>query len=291
MAISNATVVPKIIAAQMLLPFRQAITFASRTNNTWRSQLNAGGNEVIINTPAAASVADYSANDTITYTNADVGDAISLTLGKVKHWAIKFDDLNAALSSLPVLQSSVTEHGIALANQVDADVRAAMDTGATAGPALAFDHSKTLSFESLKLPQLHRVMDLQRVPKRGRFLIVGPYTAEVISKVAIANDQVLASGNMNNLVNGRLGSFAGFDIVVADPTHSTYKSADKSATETAFFGVNSATAFIDRIRKTERLRLQSTFADAVRGLYEYGVKVIDGKRIFKSAVTITKVPA
>lgn len=246
---------------------------------------------MIINVPATASVSDYSANGTITYTNADVGTAITLGLGKVKHWAIKFDDLNAALSSIPVLQSAVTEHGIALANQVDSDVRAAMDTSATAGPALSFDHSKTLSFEDLKLPTLHRILDLQRVPKQGRFLIVGPYTGEVISKVAIANDQVLASGNMNNLVNGRLGSFAGFDIVVADPTHSTYKTSDKTATETAFFGVNSATAFIDRIRKTERLRLQTTFADAVRGLYEYGVKVIDANRIFKSAVTIAKVPA
>ena len=292
MTLDNTTTVPKIVAANLLAKLRQSQVFAARTNSTYRSQLNAYGDEVIINTPADATISDYTANGTVTYGNADVGAPVTLNLTKRKAWAVKLDDLDKAKSKPNVMASAVQEHGVKLAETSDADVRAAMDAGATDGPAITMDHSsEDLSVDDLKFPVMHRLLDLQNVPRGGRFLIIDPYAAEVLQRIALKNDVLLAGQNTGNLANGTIGSFAGFNIYVAPGVYSTFAANTKKATSTAFYGSDTATAFIDRVNKTERLRLQNTFADAVRGLYEYGYKVIDGNRLFKSAVTVDKVPS
>ena len=291
MALDNTTTVPKIVAATLLAKLRQSQVFAARTNATYRSQLNEAGDEVIINTPADAAISDYTANGTVTYNNADVGSPVTLSLTKRKAWGVKLDDLNKAASRPDVMASAVAEHAVKLAETTDADVRAAMDAGATDGPALTVDHSgNKLMLDSFKFATLHRLLDLNNVSRSNRFLIVGPYAAEALQRLALKNDVLLAGTGTESLANGSIGSFGGFNISVAPGAYSTYNTTSMTATETVFFGTDEATAFIDRVNKTERLRLQETFADAVRGLYEYGYKVIDSKRIFKSAMTVNKVP-
>ena len=291
MALDNSTTVPKIVAAQLLAKLRQSQIFGARTNSTYRSQLNAAGNEVIINTPADASITDYTANASVTYGNADVGAPVTLQLTKRKAWGVKIDDLDAAKSRPNVLQSAVAEHGVKLAEVVDKDVRDAMDSGATAGPAVAVDHSDSdLGIDDLKLSQMHRILDFNNVSRAGRFLIIDPYMAEVMQRIALKNEVLLTSSNTQGLTNGSLGTFAGFNIYVQPGAYTSINNARKSSS-TGFFGVDNATAFIDRVSRTERLRLQNTFADAVRGLYEYGYKVIRPDSLYKSAMSVTKVPA
>lgn len=292
MALDNTTTVPKIVAANFLAALRQSQVFASKTNSSWAGQLGANGNEVIINTEADAAIGDYNRTTQISYAGADVGTPVTLQINKTKSWAIKYNDLDAAISKPDVLTSSVQAHGVKMAEVVDADVRAAMDSGASEGPALALDHTgNKLVLDSFKFATLHRVLDLNNVPRSGRFLIVGPYMAEALQRIALKNDVLLAGNNTQSLANGNIGNFGGFSISVAPGAYSTFNASQMSATETAFYGVNSATAYVDQIRKTERLRLESEFADAVRGLMSYGYKVIDSKRLFKSAVSVTKVPA
>lgn len=300
MAITNATVVPKIIAAQLLLAYRERRVYTARVNNTWRNALNQGGNEVIINRPLAGSVADYSRNQQINYNqDADVNTA-GLTLqlggtggvgqgGAVKYWHVKFDDLDRALSSINLLNASIVEYGEALANQVDGDVRAVMLAGAPALPTVNIDLDTIAAAEDgldrFNFETIHKAMDWKRVPREGRWLIVGPAFLEALQKSVLSSETMLATPQQASLANGRVGSIAGFTIYIGDPKHSTFTAKqggnEASYTETVMCGVDSATAYIDRIRRTERLRLQNTFADAVRGLYEYNAKVLQPERILK----------
>ncbi|MYF38266.1 MAG: hypothetical protein F4219_05795 [Gammaproteobacteria bacterium] len=329
MAINNTTVVPQVIAAAFLVEYRKARVFSQRTNNTWRSSLRSAGDRVIINRPGPGSVSDYSANATITYGNADVGTPVTLTIDKTKAWSLKFDDLQAAMSSLPVLTQQVQESAQELANVVDRDVRSAMeedsttlpggrgpDTSTTAAAAAGdFDDGNqrygldydAASLEDLQLQTAHRRLDLSDVPRTGRWVIVGPYMAELIQKIALANDRVLAGPRDsigNQLIsNGLMGNFAGFDWYVSNNMNSDYtataasKSGDteakpaNSAREVVYFGNDTATAFVDQVSRTEQIRLQTTFADAVRGLYSYGSKVVENGRLLKRRFEIVKVPA
>lgn len=297
MAIDNTTTVPKIVAATFLKEYQRSRVFAARVNNTYRNMLNAYGDTIIINRPGPASVKDYAANDTINYANADVGTPLELSMDKVKTWAVKFDDLLAAISKPNVLQDAVIEHARVLAETVDADVRAKHIAGATAARALTLNTEKNgLGIADLKIETFHRTMDLANMPREGRWAIVGPFYAEIVQKVALANDRILGnadSGGNRSLVNGAMGSFAGFQWYVAPGTFSTQGSPTSgkfSATETVIYGNDTAVAFLDQIRKAERIRLETTFADAVRGLYKYGAQIVYPNRLFKSETTISNVP-
>lgn len=303
MAIDQTTVVPKIIAAQLLIAYRQRKVFAARVNNTWRSLLANGGDQVIINQPGAASIGDYTRNGKLTYTAVDAGAPLTITLNRAKSWSIKYDDLDRSVSQIDLLQASVVEHGEALANVVDADVRSSMLANAPQGLAnYTLDHDKEggLSYGDLRIASMHRLLDLSNVPKAGRWVIVGPYMAEIIQQIALANETLLSTDTTASLRNGLIGSFGGLTWYVwGNAAWSDYASAAgsgkkaRSAREQIVYGIDRATPFIDRMRRTERLRLQDTFADAVRGLYEFGSTVIKPSNqnwLHRTTVTIENIP-
>ena len=290
MALSTSTTIPKIVAANMLAKFRQSNVFAARTNQSYRNQLGSYGNEVIVNSPADVSVSDYSSGGSLTYASADVGSPVSISLNKHKAWAVTIDDLDAAASKPNVLAAAVAESAVAMGNAVDSDVRAAMDADATSGPTIALDHnSSSLGVDDFKFTTLHRLLDLSNIPRSGRWLLMGPYEAEVLQRIALKNDTLLAGNSTNRLSNGGVGSFAGFDIYVSGGQYSTLKSSKSTAT--MFAGVDSATGFVDRASKQERMRAESTFADRVRGLYSYGYKVLQPKGLLKMEVSVSNVPS
>ena len=305
MAISNDTVVAKVVAAQLLLAYRQRRVFSQRVNNTWRNALNNGGNEVLINRPVAGSVADYTSSTTVAYgTSANVNaTALSLQIGGTggigkggvsKYWTVKLDDLEAAMTSVGLLQASVVEYGAALADQVDDDVRSAMLATTNTVPDRTIDLDTIAGnkngLDIYGFETMHKALDWKRVPRQGRWLIVGPAFAEAMQKSALSSEVMLSSPQTAALANGRIGTVAGFDVYLADPKHSAFTAKagakDPFYTETLVAGVDSATAFIDRIRKTERLRLEESFADAVRGLYQYNAAIIQSDRILKASYKI-----
>ena len=290
---TNATVVPKIIAAAFLQQYRKSRVLTQRMNNRWRSLLAGGGNQVIINQPADvadSAITDYTANATLTYSTVGVGAPITLELERTKAWSIKMDDLDAQISTLPVLSQSVADYAETLARVVDNDVRTAMFAQATAaswtGATLPLDvQSKTensndvAKFTQLGLSRLHLQMDLQNIPRAGRWIVIGPYAAAAMQFIAMSTNELLAAGD--SMVNGRIGAFGGFTFYVDPGAASTLSNSDKTATENFLAGNDEAFAFIDTIRKTERLRLQTTFADAVRGLYQYGYKAVRPANLLK----------
>ncbi len=295
MPIDNTTVVPIIYAARLLDVYRKRRVFTDRVDRQWQGQLANGGDTVRLNIAATGSVADYEVGGTVTYRDADVVHLGDLTLTKQKSFAVQLDDIPAIQANVGVLDAAVEEDGIALAQQVDADTRAVMDANATPGPAIAIDYAAEITADNFRVPYLHRLMDVARLPRDGRWVIIGPYTAEMLMRYSLQNAILNAPVN-NALRNGVLGTWGGLTWYVASADDSVVtpgaSAADPvSVVEEWFYGNDSATAFIDQIRRVEQLRRETTFADAVRGLYTYGVKVHRPERLRKSAVTISNVPA
>ena len=290
MPITNATVVPKLIAARLVAKYGETRVFAQRTNRAWQGMLASGGNTVQRNTINDAAVADYVVDTDIAYTSGDVTALGDLTLTKQKYWAVKLDDIPAAQSVSGILDATVADAGEKLAAQVDSDVRAVFDAGATAGLAVGLDHESATAWEAsdFKFAAFHRLLDLQNMPRAGRWLIIGPYGAEAIQRYAMQN-AVIAATPVAGLINGGIGSFAGFNVYVHGSSHSVL--AGTTATEEWFYGNDTAVAFIDQVRRLEQIRLQEAFEDAVRGLYTYGAKMDFAARVYKSVATIENVPA
>ena len=292
MPISNATVVPIVMAARLFQEYTRTRVFAARTDRTWQGVLANGGNTIRISKGAAQAVADYAVNGVIAYANADAEHVVDIGVPKQKSWAVKLDDIPAIQSSARLLDEAVRLAGVSLAEQVDADVHAEFMAAATAGHAIALDHDMEVSADNFDLPRLHRVMDMALIPRQGRWLIVGPYTAEMLMGYSLQN-AVLNAPVVSQLQNGNVGRFGGLDIIVAPPNYSAIGAANQgkaAATETWFYGNDTACAFVDQLDRTEQIRLETTFADAVRGLYTYGAKMVDPTRMYRSAVTIANVP-
>lgn len=293
MPINNATVVPIVMAARLFEAYTQRRVFAERTDRTWQGVLANGGNTIRISKGAEQSVGDYAVNADIVYSNADAVHVVDLGVPKQKYWAVKIDDINALQSSANLLDDSVRLSGIDLAETVDADVKAAFDdaAGATAGPAIALDHAVMGGLEAthFQFPLLHRILDLAHIPQQGRWVMVGPYTAEILRKFSLQNAVLNAPVNQE-LRNGNIGTYAGFGLYVYDGSYSATAGDPLAATETWYYGHDTACAFVDQLDSQEQIRLQSTFADAVRGLYTYGAKVVDRTRLYKSVATIANVP-
>ena len=302
---NNNTIVPKIIAGAFLQAYRKSLVLGARMNNRWRNLLNAGGNQVIINQPATLAdsvIKDYTANATVTYDGIGIGSPVTLELEKTKSWAIKFDDLDAQIATLPVLSQSVNDYAYVLARTVDNDIRTAMfaqaSTATWTGATLPMDVATRLdggstdvaTFTQLGLSRLHLQLDLLNVPRSGRWMIIGPYAAAALQFIAMDKVELLAVKDAK--INGMVGSFGGFTFYVDPGIGVTKSNENKTATEDFLVSTNEAFAFIDTIRKTERLRLQNTFADAVRGLYQYGYKAVrptimlKGTHVCKSATAL-----
>ena len=290
---TNNTIVPKIIAGAFLQAYRKSLVLGARMNNRWRNLLNSGGNQVIINQPATLAdsvIKDYTANATVTYDGIGIGSPVTLELEKTKSWAIKFDDLDAQIATLPVLQQAVSDYAYVLARTVDNDIRNAMVaqsvTASWSGATLPMDvASKTegsvdvAQFTQLGLSRLHLQLDLINVPRAGRWLIIGPYAAAALQFIAMDKIELLAVKDAK--INGMVGQFGGFTFYVDPGAGKVMSNSNKTATEVFLAGTNEAFAFIDTIRKTERLRLQNTFADAVRGLYQYGYKAVRANQLLQ----------
>lgn len=290
MAINTRTVVPTLIGAALIQKLRNKVVFAGRVNRTWQSAANQAGQSVIINIYGDATVKNYTSGATITYDDADVGTAQTLTLDKAKYWAVKYDDLDRAKSSIDLLSQGVNEAATMLAEQVDDDVRTVQLAAATAAQATALNiGANNIKIESMDLDYFHRKLNEANVPMAGRFMIVGPHTAQFVQRAALSNEFILSSPTTQTLVNGLLGSFAGFNWYVAPAKYSTVSSGN--ATEQLLCGVDYSTAFIDQVNRTESMRPSETFADVVRGLYNYGSKVIQPEGLLKSAVTVSGVTA
>ena len=312
MPITNATVVPVIVAARLVARYQQERVYSERTNRAWQSALANGGDTVRLSEIAAGTIGDYTAGATITYGDADAVHLGDLTIDKKKYFAVKFDDLNQVMASPDIIDPAVEEHAVELALQVDADVKAAMIAGATTGPSVTLDHSTASpTANEFKIAQMQRQMRLARMPRAGRWCIIGPFTAELMQAYALRNDiirsqYVVASG----LPNGDIGDFGGVRFYVSELAvgkryaESAYANTNTPLTpndagydtpgsveEEWIWGNDTATPYLEQVREVESMRLQTTFANAVRGLQTYGARVLFPKRIYKSAVTIANIPA
>lgn len=113
-------------------------------------------------------------------------------------------------------------------------------------------------------------LDEAYVPQQGRYLVIPPWAMALLEQtqafVSVATPQ-----QQEVFMNGHVGRVAGFDVYV------TNNAIECDTTNNAWViqaGHPMAITFAEQIVQTEALRLQTTFADAVRGLHVYGAKLV-----------------
>ena len=127
-----------------------------------------------------------------------------------------------------------------------------------------------------------RKLDVQNVPDEGRWLVVSPdFYALLLQDSRFIEG---TEAGHNTLLNGVVGQVRGFTVVKSNNVPRKSASPD---TQSILAGTNAAVTFAQQVSKVEAMRMQTDFADMVRGLDLYGAKVIRPECLTKITLNLS----
>lgn len=216
------------------------------------------GNKVIFNRIAGGTLKDYEGQVDWEDINTT---PVEMLFDKKKYFAFALDDVDKVQLRSEVMTATTKEHAAVLAETYDKDFFAALEAGTkikigSAGtkkkvtPASAYDYIVDMGTELSK----------KKVPKTNRFVTVNAEYLGLLSKDKrfTANPKVLENG----VVEGQ--TINGMQVMCSEELPKSVVLANHK----------SAIGAAKQLEEMEAMRLQSKFADGIRGLCVYGDKVL-----------------
>lgn len=216
------------------------------------------GSKVIFNRIAGGTLKDYEGQ--VDWEDIDT-TPVEMLFDKKKYFAFALDDVDKVQLRSEVMTATTKEHAAVLAETYDKDFFAALEAGTkikigSAGtkkkvtPASAYDYLVDMGTELSK----------KKVPKTNRFVTVNAEYLGLLSKDKrfTANPKVLENG----VVEGQ--TINGMQVMCSEELPKNVVLANHK----------SAIGAAKQLEEMEAMRLQSKFADGIRGLCVYGDKVL-----------------
>jgi N4-gp56 family major capsid protein len=265
--------IPEIWSALLLSNLNKALVFGQPgvVNRDYEGEIAAFGDTVRINSIGRVTVRDYTKNSDIV-TPDDLTDAQRLLLiDQQKYFNFQVDDVDKAQTKPKVMGEAMGEASYALADQADTYI-AGLFTDADLVNRIASDGAPKTDLATAGkayeyLVDLSVLLDEANVPGAGRWAVTPPWYEGALLK----DERFVSFGtvaNVTNLRNGMIGRAAGFDILKSNNVTKT------GTTYRIMAGHSMAISMADQIVSTEAYRPERRFADAVKGLHVWGVKVI-----------------
>ena|SRR5215203_1871307 len=273
MAITN--MLPSIWSARILAKLEKALVFAQPgvVNRSYEGNIRADGDRVHIHSFNDLTVSSYVKNSTsISYENL-TDSRVTLLIDQSKYFAFSIDDIDAAQMRPELIDAASDRAAYQLAEVADQYVASLYSGASTSNPDNTIETSQfTATNVYQKFVDLSVLMDQVNLPQGGRFAVVPPWTKGLL----LQNSSFLAAKS-EAVLNGEVGQIAGIRLLVSNNVKTTGTSPVVSH---IMAGHPSGLAYAEQIVNLEGLRLEGSFADAVRGLHLYGAKVLDGARLF-----------
>jgi hypothetical protein len=260
---------PEIWAATLLMALRKSLVYAGPgvVNRDYEGEITQAGDTVRITSISDPTVATYTPNVT-SVTPEELTDAQrTLVVDQAKYFAFFVDDVDARQAKGNVIPDAMSRAAYKLRDQADQFV-AALYTGAQSANQLGTVAVTTATIAETQLVQLKVKLDEANVPTEGRFVTVPPWFHGLL----LLSDHFVrldASGTTEALRNGTVGRAFGFDVLVSN--NAPLVTGDDYA---VMAGVDMAITFAEQINKVEAYRPEAKFADAIKGLYVYGAKLV-----------------
>lgn len=259
---------PEIWSAVLLKAKERKLVFGQPyvVNRDYEGDISQMGDVVHISSIGDPTIVTHAAGDTITYEDLqDAGQTMPVDQGQ--RYAFKVDDIDKRQARGDVMGEAMRRSAYLLAKTVDTFV-AGLYTAVDSANAISTTAITTGDLAYTGLVNLRTKLANADVPDEGRYVIVPPWYYGLL----LQNDKFVradASGTTEGLRNGQVGRAAGFDVYESNACVNV--TGDDYIVQA---GTNAAISMADQIVETEALRLQTTFADAVRGLHVWGAKVV-----------------
>ena len=276
------TFIPELWSARLLYALEKSHVATNLVNRDYEGVIANQGDTVHINSIGAVTVKDYTRNSNITdpeiLTTADQ----TLEIDQAKYFNFQVDDVDKAQISGEIIDTAMGRSAYALADVSDAFLLKTIANGVASANKIGAKATLTALTASNvyeNIVKMRTLLDKANVPTTGRTIVVPPEVYALL----LLDDRFAKSGSdsgQNALLNGMVGRVAGFDVFMSN---NCVSGTDGGSGSTAYFVITaqvaSATTYAEQIIKTEGYRMESRFADGVKGLHVYGAKVTDGSQI------------
>lgn len=218
------------------------------------------GNKVVFNRVGAGTLKDYEGS--ISWDDINT-TPIEMTFDKKKYFAFSLDDCDKVQLVADVMGATTAEHASILAETYDRDVLTVLAAAVVSKNTIG---SKSTKIKITSANVYDYIVDLgtklskNKVPKGDRFVTVDAEILGLLSKDRrfTSNPNVLVNG----IVEGQI--INGLQVV----------SSEEKPVDQIIAHHRSALGAAKQLDEMEAMRLQSSFADGVRGLCMYGAKVL-----------------
>lgn len=218
------------------------------------------GTKAVFNVLTGNTVGNYTGSVAFEDINTT---SIDLNFDQKKYWAVKLDDVDGAqlLNEGALMRDLMTEQAFQVAEVIDTAflVEACLTPGAEIGTTsakIALDKTNAYDY----IVDMGTALNKKKVPKANRSVVVPSDILGLLSKDArFTHQPVILS---NGVVEGQ--SINGMQIVVSEELPAGKIVALHK----------DAVGYGKQLDQTEALRLESAFADGVRGLAMYGIKTL-----------------
>jgi hypothetical protein len=273
LAISN--MLPQIWSARILAKLEKKLVFAQPgvVNRDYEGDIRADGDRVHVHSFNDLTIGSY-VKDSTTISYQDLTDTRqTLLIDQSKYFAFRIDDINQAQMRPTLIDQAADRAAYQLAETADRYVSGLYTGASTSAPDNVIETSQfTSSNVYQKLVDLSVLVDNQNLPQEDRYVVVPPWV-----KGLLLQNTTFVTANPNITLNGQIGQVAGINVLVSNNVTTT---GSAPVVYHMMAGVPSALTYAEQIVNVEGLRLEGSFADAVRGLHLYGAKVMDGARLF-----------
>ena len=239
-------------------------------NRDYEGEIKNLGDRVKINQIADVTIKDYKKGTDLVYDDTD-GTPTELVIDQQKYFALKVNDVDAAQANIDLMDRSLERASYALRDVIDQRVAGhAKEADSTLTVKDMYDPEQ--AYDSIA--KLGTTLDENNVTRAGRWLVNPPWLYGLLQK----DKRFVGTGSAAaepRLTTGNVGSAAGFQNKASNNL-ATVKSTN---TTSVMAGTNAAISLAVQILKTESLRLEKDFADAVRGLLVYGSLVVQPKAL------------
>lgn len=273
---------PEIWSASLLVALRQALIYTAFINRDYEGEIAEMGDTVRITSVGRPTIKTYVPNSTV-ITPDQVNDSQrTLVVDQADYFAFAVDDVDARQARGNVIPQSLDEAAFAEANKQDQFISSfytSIQSANQLGAVSVSIASPNQAYDNVLVP-LKIKLDKANVALQGRSVAISPDLHGLLlrdSRFIKVNE----SGTSEGLRNGIVGRAAGFDILLSNQTPTT------GSDSVVIGGNDRAITFADQIAKVEAYRPQSSFSDAVKGLFLYGAKVVRPDSLASANVTVT----
>lgn len=278
------TFISELWSARLLYALEKAHVATNLVNRDYEGVITNQGDTVHINSIGAITVKDYTKNANIAAPDALTTTDQTLEIDQCKYFNFQVDDVDKVQAAGELIDVAMGRAAYALADTSDAFLLKTIAAGATSGNTIgsaAAPVALTASNVYENIVKLRTKLDKANVPNTGRTIVVPPEVYALL----LLDDRFAKStavAGQNALLNGEVGEVSGFTVFMSNNCHTgTGTDTGKTPYFEITAQVSTATTYAEQIIKTEGYRMESRFADGVKGLHVYGAKVTDGSQIAK----------